>query len=292
MSEYFKDFFANFRERISNPLVFSYFIAWIFWNWKVTLALIWHDSSQQVINGVQYSISGYVDSLIGRCGSYSVPFIIAIVYTFVLPFIKGWIQSFNLKVRKFFEEKHFKIDNTRTVSLSKYLHLREKLNEDLDLVHRNILSEEERIQEKQRLEQNNQVLRDENGNLNSIITELNTKLSSTFDVNVLNGYWSFELEGGRLGQTQRLNIFINDSKIYRVNKDDPKIQISRINRYFMHPDRSFMYIEFQEVLVGFPENVIAEIPKVLFISSGDGNWYHSSNELRTQIKFNRVISNY
>lgn len=291
MSEYFKDFFANFRERISNPLVFSYFLAWIVWNWKITLALIWHDPSQQVIGGVQYSISEYADRLVAKCGSCSIPFIIAIFYTFGLPYLKGWIQSFNLKVRKYFEEAHFEIDNTRTVSLAKYLKLREKLNEDLDLVHRNILDEEERIQELQSVKQKNQELRDDLSRKQTELVVANGKLSSTYSPGELDGYWTFELNGGRMKEIQKIDIYILESRVYRIHQDKSRAQISKINRYFMHPEKWFLYLEFEVGSVGYPDNIISEIPKVLFIKSGNNGWYHADHLSNTQINFLRMIEN-
>jgi uncharacterized membrane protein len=75
--------FDNLKERLNNPLVFSFIISWIFLNWKVTVALLWHDSSNddnshiKLINFIVENTSIY--------NSIVLPLGYAILYTFLSP---------------------------------------------------------------------------------------------------------------------------------------------------------------------------------------------------------------
>lgn len=34
------------KERVSNPLIFSFLASWLVYNWKIPVALIWFDEKQ------------------------------------------------------------------------------------------------------------------------------------------------------------------------------------------------------------------------------------------------------
>jgi len=51
MTEFFKAFFANATERIKNPLIGTFLMSWIVFNWKAILVLLFS------INGIETKLT-------------------------------------------------------------------------------------------------------------------------------------------------------------------------------------------------------------------------------------------
>lgn len=89
-----KDFFSELKDRISNPFVFSFITAWVFWNYPIAIGLIFYKQAELCADGY----NSYLD-LIKRSPTYWTlliwPLFIAFVYTFAFPFFKSQILIFN-----------------------------------------------------------------------------------------------------------------------------------------------------------------------------------------------------
>lgn len=122
--ELFTDFTKDLKERISSPLLSSFFIAFSVMHWKIFVVLFFKTK-------VDLEKLGYIDIIdfISKQLEEKRPFYIAIfialVYTFLFPLIKAGVRSFNAFVRKLDIKWVTKISQESTVPMAKYLELRE-----------------------------------------------------------------------------------------------------------------------------------------------------------------------
>jgi len=92
--EKISDILDNIRERISNPLLFSFMLSWIFINWGISVALLWYDPAQ-LEHDHYNSIFTFIRSKLCSQNSFLQPLSFALGYTFFLPIVKNWISAFN-----------------------------------------------------------------------------------------------------------------------------------------------------------------------------------------------------
>src|SRR5690606_4964283 len=86
-----KSFFETFKERISNPLISSFIIAWLVVNWKITIGLLFYNIAELNRDGY----ISYID-LISKnscaINTFVIPLAWSLFYTFIYPRIKGRIK--------------------------------------------------------------------------------------------------------------------------------------------------------------------------------------------------------
>ena len=149
MEEKVKDFFENIKDRVSNPLIFSFVLTWLVYNWKITISLIWYDKSQITAEGCK-SIFEFIDDEWNRNGSLKEPIIIAFLYTILLPIFKNLNRLLNSIIYKYGDILDFKILKGSSVSVEKYLKFR-----DLYLKRTEELKEVIKVEEEFIVENNN-----------------------------------------------------------------------------------------------------------------------------------------
>lgn len=173
-----KDILYDIRDRFSNPLIFSFIISWILFNWEISVALLWYDTNQLELEGYT-SVFEFIADKLNKKYSLIYPLVFAFLYASLfknlfkalIAFSEKWGEDWNLKILK-----------SAKVSMEKYLVLRENYKQkEKELVQ--ILNEESAIKE-------------ENTNLLRSYHELNQKnlkneetIRSIGDVKFLNGYW-------------------------------------------------------------------------------------------------------
>lgn len=89
-----KDFISDIKERISNPFISSFIIAWIFRNYPIIITLIFYKQSD--LNRDHYT--SYIDVIQKNYSENHMlwfPLVVAITYTFVIPWVKSGIKIFN-----------------------------------------------------------------------------------------------------------------------------------------------------------------------------------------------------
>lgn len=125
MEEKIKDVYENIKDRITNPLLFSFVCSWLVYNWKIPVALLWYDKSQFSGCGCT-TIFDFIEWYWINEGTFRIPFIIAIVYTLVSPFVKNGISVINAVAlswgkrskAKYVKELYIKEINQLTTSLN------------------------------------------------------------------------------------------------------------------------------------------------------------------------------
>lgn len=91
--EKISDILDNIKERLTNPLLFSFILSWIFVNWEISVALLWYDPEQ--LERVHHSsIFTFIQSKLNWYSCIFWPFVFALLYTFLMPIIKNIINMF------------------------------------------------------------------------------------------------------------------------------------------------------------------------------------------------------
>ena len=174
----------SIKERLSNPFIFSFLVAWFTYNWKIPVALIWYSHSELKAEGY----NGFFD-LIGKqaltTNSIVYPLCFAVAYILFNPLIRNLITAFNAWMTKWGSELFFNISKDSKVPTSKFLVLRNRynnLNKELENV---IKGESLYLERSGNLEKRNADLMKQIDILNVDLTNF----SQVFNVEFLNGKW-------------------------------------------------------------------------------------------------------
>jgi len=126
--EKISDLLDNLKERLSNPLIFSFMFCWLFFNWEIPVALLWYDP-QQLLNEHYTSIFSFIQSKLWWCRSIVLPFVFALLYTFLLPIVKNGIYMFQAWNSKWGNKMILKISENATISFDRYISIKNKYEE-------------------------------------------------------------------------------------------------------------------------------------------------------------------
>ncbi len=105
---------------ISNSFISSFIISWIFINWKISIGLLFYSIEELIIDG-NSSFINFINTNYSKWIFWSLPIILAIAYAFYIPFIRTWINAFNVKVQNRGEDWNIKITREGKISVSKYV---------------------------------------------------------------------------------------------------------------------------------------------------------------------------
>ena len=81
----------DLKNRFASRFIFSYTIAWLLFNWKITIALLWYDKTQIEAEGCKSIFEFISDQLEITSNGWEV-LCAALIYTFVLPISKSIIN--------------------------------------------------------------------------------------------------------------------------------------------------------------------------------------------------------
>lgn len=107
MEEKIKDVYENIKDRLSNPLIFSFLCSWLVLNWKIPVALIWYDKSQFSGCGCQ-TIFDFIEWHWKKEGTFWWPVLIAFTYTLLIPFVKNGIRIIFVRAQKWGDKNEAK----------------------------------------------------------------------------------------------------------------------------------------------------------------------------------------
>lgn len=116
------DVFKPFLQRLSQPILLSFFIAWIIWNWQIVVALCWYDAKNIEKLGYKNHIE-YIATMKDHWRNYYYPLIIAVLYPLSILILNNFHTFF-----KMLEEKLFtKIVKNATVPTELYLNAQDQI---------------------------------------------------------------------------------------------------------------------------------------------------------------------
>lgn len=200
--EGYKDFLEDIKSKISNPLISSFIIGWIIWNWKIVLVLLVYDQNELPLEGAK-SYLQFIQSNSSILTVAALPALTSLFYTFVFPYIRAWIKEFHTRIATKHESKVLELSKAGKMPIARYL----LLKKDIDALNISIaqLHEEEAATKRanEQLEVNNNQLQTELNQLRDLGRMYETYSSiKTFD-----GTWdvTYVSNGNHLKSYWRIN---------------------------------------------------------------------------------------
>jgi hypothetical protein len=224
------DLLSGIRERVSNPLIFSFIISWLIFNWQIPTALFFVDAQEIRVHGFN-SVFELVANRLSDRASWLTPLGAAFIYTLVFPFLRNIINAFNAWTTKWGNTWVFGISKSSNVSTEKYLNLKLQYERRTELLEKAIASETEVSTTNSNLQ--TQILEERVKN-NELLAEKNKfeefyKIAS--DSGMLNGRWEvkFKYPDGRTGSEIAL---IQNGRYDIVGQFGETTKVAIITNYF------------------------------------------------------------
>lgn len=225
-----KDILNSIKDRISNPLIFSFLCSWAAINWQIMVALFWYDPKQIEAEGHK-SIFEFIRSKNSAAYNFWIPLLIAIGYTFLMPLVKNLIRAFYSWVGKWGENWNLRIVKNGKISVDKYLGLRADYQKRTKELQDVIDQESAYLKDYSSLNDQFRILQNNTNETTRQFNEVTYYIQQHQNVLVLNGMWenSFEIENGGRG---REDVFIENGDYYVVDATGEKKLTFKITDFY------------------------------------------------------------
>lgn len=207
------EIFNSIKDRLSNPLIFSFLVSWLVYNWKIPVALIWFDEKQISANGCK-SIFEFIENELSK-GYFWIPCLFAFGYTFLFPIVKNLISATQTWMKKWGENLNLQISKGGKVGIEKYLKLRNEYVEKIDELDKIISKESETREYNKLLFAEKADLDAKNFQLQQQVELLNNEIESISDLKFLQGQWKFTITDNMSRSTSQ-DIKILGNKLFRI----------------------------------------------------------------------------
>ncbi len=148
--ETFKDFFTDLKNRAGNPLISSFVISWLVFNWKIPVALFFYNHKEVIFDGYL----SYFDLITRNSVWYFtivLPLTFAGLYTYFFPILKA---SIKLHIATWAAKNETDILNATKggrIPIDKYITLKEAYDLRVEQVSSNLDKETFYVQENAKL---------------------------------------------------------------------------------------------------------------------------------------------
>lgn len=231
--ETIKDFFEELKNRLTNPFISSFIIAWFVSNWKIPVALILYKQEQLELDGY-YSYISLINDSTDYFYSLILPLGLALGYTFGFPYFKAFIKEFHAKINTKSEDKLLEISKDSTIPISKFMKLKNEYETKLGELKKVMQSESQVLEENSNLiNTKNDLIRELNSRKEEInqLTNRDVSIAHANDIKVLAGNWIYKSESIK----QRWHI--SNGSIEFLNGPDEGV-IYKIEDYVAYPQNS------------------------------------------------------
>ncbi len=237
--EKISDFLKEIGNRITNPFILSFIIAWLFTNWRIPIALLFYKQEQLKLDGYHSyfdlikngsSVSGYV----------AYPLVIAALYTFIFPVFRNLIFAFNTWIATWGETWNLEIAEKGKVSAAKYISIVTGYKEKTKMI-------EKIIEEKQVLVEENDKLTNEKMGMSNQLSDLqqsNTRQKALSHISYLDGDWNLKIRNG--GAVRMSRVVISNGDIMTDDMSGHPFMAFRIVQYFYNQSTSEFLIRFED----------------------------------------------
>lgn len=124
-----KQFLNDCEDRASNPLISSFIIAWLCFNWRIPVALMFYKNYEIKEMG-NLSFIDFIEKNISFRLSIIAPLAIAILYTLFFPYLSGWIKKRISIIKADYTTATLKATTDAYLPVKKILELREQIIKD------------------------------------------------------------------------------------------------------------------------------------------------------------------
>lgn len=290
-----QDILDSMKERFTNPLVFAFMASWVVWNWRVVVALLWTDSGshEETTNG----IIAYIEHSVPLESGLIWPLLSAIAWVFLFPLIKARIQAFYARVNRDATNEVLKIKGQGSISVQRYLSLRDVYTERTEKLVTLIKQQEGIVEELSIATTEVTNLKSENVQLKNSETQARTEMANkdmmmrrAFDLTVIGGNWKSEYVNGNVHGEEFIEITGDKYFILSMSGGYPssKQQMFKITSF--HYDQRKDEVCFVKELIDAQKNIR---PKDHHFSvnilrlSEDGTTLTGTENTTTKIQYTR-----
>lgn len=221
----FKDLFQEIKDRVRNPFFSSFAIAWLFFNWQITVALLFFDNEILKQSGYR-TYNDLIDAKQDNLKMLLYPVLSACFYVFVFPYLRNFINQFLASRKMENENKILENSKKSSVKLERYIDLLRELEEQQKMVGE-IYSEQKKDLEKMATLQTD--LSKEKKANNELRQQCNeadqvhqSYKNNTIYPNVLGGKWRATFNEGE--ETKTESWVISGDDIYAHEEKEMKIR--------------------------------------------------------------------
>jgi hypothetical protein len=186
-------FVDNIRDRLNNPLIFSFLVSWIFFNWKITVALFWDSPTGTVDN--KFSLINHIESHLSLRSSLIWPLGSAVLYTFISPVFKNLITAFQNWNFTWGENWNISILKESKVKMEKYLSLRKNYDSKSKELEQILEKESELSSTIAQLQSDLKKVDSESDGLKLELSEHKEIVGNLINIEILDGKWLRTVKG-------------------------------------------------------------------------------------------------
>jgi len=189
--EHLNNLFKNLRERLSSPLIFSFILAWLIINWKITIGLVIYKMPELKADGY-HSYMDMVNHNINTLNVIVIPLLIALGYVFIYPLIRNAVTAFQTWTTSWGTNWELKVSRASHVPIEKYIELKKHTDGEIETLADIIKQQNGALTENDRQKAEIEKLIEER---NEVRRDLETWKSVT-DSKVLHGDWEQSFSPG------------------------------------------------------------------------------------------------
>ncbi|MEJ2881523.1 hypothetical protein [Pedobacter sp. GR22-6] len=139
--ENFEEFLKDLKNRLSNPLLLSFFISWCVWNWPIVVALVFYSHDEVIRDGYK-SFFDIINQRQNTCKMIVWPALSSLVYTFAFPYLVSFIKLQNARISSKNDDDILKATKDDWMPVKKYMKLMERTRETSSQLKQLIENEE------------------------------------------------------------------------------------------------------------------------------------------------------
>ncbi len=255
-----KEILNNIKDRLTNPLIFSFICSWVVINWKIIVALFWYDTDQVEKAGFK-TIFDFVSYSINKQNSFIYPLLIALGYTILMPIVKNLIRALYSWASKWGESWNLKILKGGMISIDKYFKFRDDYDKRTKILEEIISKENELTHKYNSLNTTLLETKASENNLRQQLSEKVNEMARVTDARILNGHWTNTFSDtivSSLGGTEE--IIIENGNYYVIDKIGDKKHVFFINNFHFNVTNKTIF--FIKEVVGQEKAFIQEGPSV------------------------------
>lgn len=127
-----KDFFQEFKERLTSPIFGSFIIAWLVINWEIPLTLIAYNQDELKLDG-NVSYLQFVKDRYSFLNCFIFPLVASLVYILCYPHLKNIVNRYIAKAKIKGDAELLKISKDNGyVSIEKHLSIKSQLDNKME----------------------------------------------------------------------------------------------------------------------------------------------------------------
>lgn len=200
------------NERLSSPFFFSFIISWCVFNWKIIIGIFFYDLPELYCDGYNSYINLIYNNL-HISTSICWPAISAILYTFGYPLIRNGIYVFNTYIDQKAENYSIKARKDGSVSINKYLQLRQIYKDRTAYLESIIQDESVHTKKINELQDQLLSLRDEKRSSDEELM----RWKETNDSSIIDGEWEVKSEASLTDENSSYTLHISFTHVQLIS---------------------------------------------------------------------------